>query len=763
MRRVLQRLVGLIASRGGVGLVVLALLLALRVWDPVPVEELRLRGFDFYQRISPRIPSLRPVVIVDIDEASIAAYGQWPWPRTMIADMVRRLTEWEVAAIAFDVIFPEPDRSSPDQAARHFRGLDEPLRRELGRLPANDAILAAAIKEGRVVLGRAGAQAFQGQPSQAAPETSFATLGPDPRPYLVGFPRILRNLPELEQAAAGRGLFSIRPESDGMVRRVPIVMQAGEDIYPALTLELLRVVSGSGAVLIRSDAAGVRGVAVPGLELPTDQHGRVWVHFSAYDKSRYVSARDIIEGRAAPDDLRGKLVLLGTSAIGLLDVKTTPVHASVPGVEVHAQVLESALTGALLTAPGIGAVLEMTAALIAGLLIALIAPGASAFTLFLVAALLVTALAAASWVLFVHYQLLLDATFPILATLAVYIAVVLIGYFREQMDRRRIRFAFAQYLSPSLVEQLADSPEKLVLGGETRVMTVLFSDVRGFTTISEAYKDDPQGLTRLMNRFLTPLTNAIVARQGTIDKYMGDAVMAFWNAPLDDPDHQLNACRAARDMLERVEKLNRVREKEAAAAGTPFIPIKMGIGINTGPCAVGNMGSDLRFQYTVMGDSVNLASRIEGLTKDFGVSIILGARTAQAVAGDFAVLEIDSIRVKGKTEPETIYTLMGGPEMLQSNEHRELEERWAAFLASWRKQDWAGARQAMSRCRSLCIEAGLGGVLDLYADRLRQLGQGALPGSEEPRPDEAPHSAARAEEPAAAQAQLAKPEVITSS
>jgi adenylate cyclase len=294
-------------------------------------------------------------------------------------------------------------------------------------------------------------------------------------------------------------------------------------------------------------------------------------------------------------------------------------------------------------------------------------------------------------------------------------------------------------------------------------MTVLFSDVRGFTTISEAYKDDPQGLTRLMNRFLTPLTNAIVARQGTIDKYMGDAVMAFWNAPLDDPQHQLNACRAARDMLERVEELNRVREKEAAAAGAPFIPIKMGIGINTGPCAVGNMGSDLRFQYTVMGDSVNLASRIEGVTKDFGVSIILGARTAQAVAGDFAVLEIDSIRVKGKTEPETIYTLMGGPEMLQSNEHRVLQERWTAFLAAWRRQDWAGARQAISRCRSLCVEAGLGGVLDLYADRLRQLGQGALLDGEEPRAEEARRSTVRGQEASAAQAQLAKPEVITSS
>jgi adenylate cyclase len=358
---------------------------------------------------------------------------------------------------------------------------------------------------------------------------------------------------------------------------------------------------------------------------------------------------------------------------------------------------------------------------LAGIMIALLAPVASALTLFAAAALAVAAFIAASWILYSRYQMLFDATFPVLATLAVYVTLVLIGYFREQVDRRRIRSAFAQYLSPSLVEQLASSPQKLVLGGEQRDMTVLFSDVRGFTTISETYKNDPQGLTTLMNRFLTPVTNAIVARNGTIDKYMGDAVMAFWNAPLDDPAQERNACQAAIDMLDRVTELNRVREQEAATNGMRYVPIKMGIGINTGRCAVGNMGSDLRFQYTVMGDSVNLASRLEGQTKSYGLSIIIGAATAATVAPDFALLEIDSLRVKGKTEPEVIYTIVGGAEIAQTPDYKSLQDHWSKFLVCYRKQDWTGALRAIEVCRGECERFDLAGLLDAYADRIRWL------------------------------------------
>ncbi|MGB8282478.1 MAG: adenylate/guanylate cyclase domain-containing protein, partial [Pseudolabrys sp.] len=627
------------------------------------------------------------------------------------------------AAIAFDVIFPEPDRSSLNEAVKHFRDLDDDTRGRLLHLPSNDEVFAQAIGRGNVVLGQAGINAFHPRSLEKPPETAFATVGPDPSPYLIAFPYILRNLPKLEQAAVGHGLISIRTERDGMVRRVPIVMQAEDKIVPALTLDLLRVATGSSTIMIRTDESGIQSVAVPGLELPTDRNGRIWVYFGPHDKARFVSAKDVVEGNVAPEIFAGKLVLVGTSAIGLLDVKTTPVLSAMPGVEVHAQLLEAALTNSLLVAPSYAIVVEMIGALIGGGVLALLAPAASVLMLFASAALAAAAFVAASWILFSRYQMLFDATFPLIATLSVYMSMVLMGYFREQLDRRRIRSAFAQYLSPTLVEQLANSPQRLVLGGEERVITVLFSDVRGFTTIAETYKDNPHGLTTLMNRFLTPLTNAIMARNGTIDKYMGDAVMAFWNAPLDDPAHESDACHAALDMLERVDALNQEREREASTSGTRFVPIKIGIGINTGRCTVGNMGSDLRFQYTVMGDSVNLASRLEGQTKAYGLPILIGSRTAAAVAGQFALLEIDSIRVKGKTEAEVIYAIVGRADVAASPEFRSLQDHWAMLRVCYRKQDWTGALKMIDLCRCECERLGLVGLIDAYADRIRRLEQ----------------------------------------
>jgi len=723
MKNVLRRSAQALASRRSVGLLLLAILLLIRVWDPRPLEELRLRSFDFFQTTSPRDSAVRPVVIVDIDESSLSAFGQWPWPRTILADLLTRLYEWQAAAIAFDVIFPEPDRSSLNEAVKHFRDLDDDTRGRLLHLPSNDEVFAQAIGRGNVVLGQAGINAFHPRSLEKPPETAFATVGPDPTPYLIAFPYILRNLPKLEQAAVGHGLISIRTERDGMVRRVPIVMQAEDKIVPALTLDLLRVATGSSTIMIRTDESGIQSVAVPGLELPTDRNGRIWVYFGPHDKARFVSAKDVVEGNVAPERFAGKLVLVGTSAIGLLDVKTTPVLSAMPGVEVHAQLLEAALTNSLLVAPSYAIVVEMIGALIGGGVLALLAPAASVLMLFASAALAAGAFVAASWILFSRYQMLFDATFPLIATLSVYMSMVLMGYFREQLDRRRIRSAFAQYLSPTLVEQLANSPQRLVLGGEERVITVLFSDVRGFTTIAETYKDNPHGLTTLMNRFLTPLTNAIMARNGTIDKYMGDAVMAFWNAPLDDPAHESDACHAALDMLERVDALNQEREREASTSGTRFVPIKIGIGINTGRCTVGNMGSDLRFQYTVMGDSVNLASRLEGQTKAYGLPILIGSRTAAAVAEQFALLEIDSIRVKGKTEAEVIYAIVGRADVAASPEFRSLQDHWAMLRVCYRKQDWTGALKMIDLCRCECERLGLVGLIDAYADRMRRLEQ----------------------------------------
>ncbi len=703
-------------------LLCLALLIgfaALRAADPAPVEEIRVRTFDAFQRIEPRKKTIRPVTIVDIDDKSLEKLGQWPWPRTRIADLVTELTRLGAVVIAFDAVFSEPDRLNPAFAADTFRNLDEETRTKLRALPSNDQIFADAIKASRVVLGESGLPEEIAALDKTLPVTGIAMLGEEPQRFMFDFPGLLRNVPVLEHAAAGRGLFTIRPERDGIIRRVPMIMQAQGQTMPSLTFEMLRVASGSGTILIKAEKAGIKSIGVKGFEIPTDHNGQLWVHYARNDASIYVPAVNVLEKNVAPDMIAGKLVLIGTSAVGLNDIKTTPVSRAMPGVEIHAQVLESALTGAVISQPIFGIAVEFATALLFGLLVIAFAPQFGPITLVVLGAAFASMLIGLSVYFYAHDRLLIDFTYPLMSTTAIYLTLIFTSFVREQAQRRQIRSAFGQYLSPALVEQLAQSPEKLVLGGEEREMTIMFSDMRGFTSISETYKSDPQGLTALMNRFLTPLTNAILNRKGTIDKYMGDAIMAFWNAPLDDKDHQLNACEAALDMLERVDGLNQAREQEAKEEGRPFIPLNVGVGLNTGTCVVGNMGSDQRFDYSVFGDSVNLASRLEGQSKEYGFPIIVGSRTALAVKDRFAILELDFIMVKGKKEPEVIYAIAGREDTAQSGRFQRLRNLTIEMLACYRNRDWDGALAAIARGRKTDEANSLELLYNLYEARIR--------------------------------------------
>jgi adenylate cyclase len=702
-------------------LICLALLIgfaAVRVADLAPIEELRVRTFDTFQLIEPRVKTARPVAIVDIDEASLARLGQWPWPRTRIADMVANLTKLGAVVIAFDVIFSEPDRLNPDAAADTFRNLDEATREKLRALPSNDQVFADTMQRSRVVLGESGLPYVISDLDQTLPVTGLAMLGEDPQRFMFNFPGLLRNTPVLEKAAGGRGLLTINPERDGIIRRVPMIMQAQGTTMPSLSFEMLRLATGTDTIFIKSDKAGIKSIGVKGFEIPTDRHGQLWVHFAHYDPSLYISAVDVLEGRVAPEKVARKLVLVGTSAVGLNDIKTTPVSPAMPGVEIHAQVLEAALTKRLLSQPLYGPLLEFGAAMLLGILVIAFAPKFGPITLVAVGALFATVLVGTSWYFYTHDRLLVDFTYPLLSTTSIYLTLIFSSFVREQAQRRQIRSAFGQYLSPALIEQLALSPEKLVLGGEEREMTIMFSDVRGFTTISESFKHDPQGLTTLMNRFLTPLTNAILARKGTIDKYMGDAIMAFWNAPLDDKEHQLNACEAAIDMLERIDELNKLREIEAQEGGPAYIPINVGVGLNTGTCVVGNMGSDLRFDYSVLGDSVNLASRLEGQSKEYGFPIIVGSKTALAAKDRFAILELDFIMVKGKKEPEVIYAIAGREDVAQSARFQRLRNLTIEMLACYRSRDWDGALAAIERGRLTDEAHSLEYLYKLYETRI---------------------------------------------
>ena len=701
-------------------LLLLFALVPLRLANPRPLEELRLRTFDFFQVLWPREQKSHPVVIVDIDEDSLKTIGQWPWPRTTIADLVTRITQAGAVAIGFDVVFAEPDRMSPAIAEQSFRGIDPDTRAKLDSLPSNDQVLADAIRQSsRVVVGETGtAQATQTPPGEATLQTGFAVRGSDPAPFLVTFSGLLRNVPAIEEAAAGRGLFSINPEHDGIIRRVPVIMSAQSTLVPSLTMEMLRVVTHSSAILVRVDQAGVQSVAVPGLIVPTDRNAQLWVHFNKHDPARYVSAKEVLQGTVDPDRLRGRLVLVGTSAIGLLDTKTTPLDPVLPGVEVHAQILESILSKSLLVNPNYAIGAELITAVFLGLAIIVTAPMLSATVVVLLGAFLIAGLVGLSLYLFVEHNLLIDFTYPLISSWLIYLVLTFVNYFREQKQRQQIRSAFGYYLSPHMVEQLARSPDKLVLGGEERRMTILFSDVRGFTTISEHYKDDPQGLTRLMNRFLTPLTNAIIERKGTIDKYIGDAIMAFWNAPVDDVDQEINACDAALEMQSRAAALNEELKREADANGGAYMPLKVGIGLNTGPCVVGNMGSDFRFNYSVLGDTVNVASRLEARTKDYRLPLVIGSRTAERAQGKFATMEIDLIQVKGKKQTEAVFTVLGRADLEQDPRCRELCELNAQMLARFRKQDWDGAIDLINRCRNVANGIDVAGLYDMYEERI---------------------------------------------
>jgi adenylate cyclase len=719
------------ASRLGLGRAVafalMIALAALRVVDPAPLEELRLRTFDFFQLAEPREASLHPAVIVDIDEESLKVLGQWPWPRTVIADLVDRLTGLGAAAIGFDVIFAEPDRYSPGSIIDLVPDLDEQSRERIRGLPSNDRILADVFRRSKVVLGESAVAGPGTGGGPARRQIGIASMGADPAPFLIAYPGILRNIPILEDAAAATGMLTIHPERDGIVRRVPLAMRAQGLILSSLSLAMLRAVSAAGQVIVRAAPSGIQSIGIRELELPTDRDGQIWVHFGRHDGARYVSAADVLAGRVPREKIEQKLVLIGTSATGLLDRQTTPVDPSMPGVEVHAQILENALSGTWISYPDYAMATELAAALLASLAIIIIAPALGAAPVAFLGIFIAASLGGASWYFYTRQGLLFDFTYPLSSALTVYLVLVFTNYLREQAQRAQVRSAFGQYLAPDLVEQLVHTPERLVLGGEEREMTFMFSDVRGFTSISEAYKHDPQGLTSLINRLLTPLTDAIISHKGTIDKYMGDAVMAFWNAPLADTHHARNACFAALEMKKRIAVLNSEREQEARPRGETFLPLKIGIGINTGNCVVGNMGSDLRFNYTVLGDAVNLTSRIEGQTKAYGVTIMAGAQTLASAGDDFAAIELDVIRVKGKTEPEVVHGLFGASDVATSESFRDLCRLTRQMLTCYRRQDWKKALEALDACRAFETEFELTAFFDLYAFRIRTFREVPLP------------------------------------
>jgi adenylate cyclase len=676
--------------------------------------------FDSYQRLSPRPYRDAGVRVVDIDDESVRRLGQWPWPRTDLAALAKAVGDAGAAAIAFDIVFSEADRTSPRfLAERQARQGAAPAQlAALRALPDHDTRFAEALGAAPSVLGFFLTQDRPGAAVQ--PKAGFAVAGTDPGASLTDYSGAILPLPPFQQAAAGLGFVSIRGDSDGIIRRVPLVAKANGALVPSLSAEALRVAQGAGGIIVRgSDASGEINAGAPetvGLkigeaEVPVTERGELWMHYTRPVAERTVPAWKILSGQLAPAEMEhlfsDRIVLIGAGAIGLRDLVATPMRERELGVVIHAQAVEQMVLGDFLERPDWTAGLEMALLLGAGILLALILPSIGALPGALLAGGLIAGVGAGSWYAFKAKSLLVDPSAPSLALLACYVVVTLFTYVREEKQRRYIHGAFDRYLSPELVKRITDDPSRLELGGEVREMTVLFCDIRGFSHISELM--GPQEIIRFLIAFLTPMTDILLARRATIDKYIGDAILAFWNAPLDDPDQHENAARAALEMVDRLDRLNETmpERKDASWPGR----VEIGIGLNAGPCCVGNMGSARRLSYSLIGDTVNLASRIEGLTKAYGVRILLGEELAQGLPA-FAVVEVDRVRVVGREKPATVHALLGDEDLARTPAFAAFAARHAKLLADYRDRRWDEAEQALAQNE----EAAAGyGLVSLYA------------------------------------------------
>jgi adenylate cyclase len=705
------------------------LLAAFFLWasDSDALSQFRLTVFDEFLRLKPRVYEPVPVRIVDIDDDSLARFGQWPWPRTLLAKLVNRLNELGVAAIAFDILFIEPDRTSPARLIEDMEGIapDDPLIARFAKMSDHDQIFATAIGRSHVVLGFAPrAKEHARLPESKA---TFAIAGDDPRPWVPHFRGAASSLGVLETAAAGNGILGMLPERDGISRRIPLVTAIGDRLYPSLAVDALRVAQGARTYVVKSTGAsgvtafgehsGVSSIKIGHVVVPTSADGTVWVHFTPHQPERFVPAWKILDGSADPDLIKDNIVLVGTTAEGLKEFRPTPLDPAAAGVEMHAQLVEQMLLGDNVERPNWARGAEAAFMLAIGAVLLLLLPRVGPKWTALLGLAVVAPAIGGSWYAFAEYNWLIDPVFPSLVGVLVYLASSTVMFVRTETERRQVRHAFGRYLSPAVIEQLAEHPERLTLGGELREMTLMFSDVRNFTTIAEGL--DAHGLTSFLNRYLTPMTDAIMSSRGTVDKYMADGIMAFWNAPLDDPAHAEHACRAALAMRSQLARLNDGWRAEAAAVNGPFREVRAGIGLNTGECVVGNLGSDQRFDYSVLGDDANVASRLEGQTKTYLVDVIIGERTAEQ-APQFALLELDLIQVVGKTKPVRIFFLFGDESIATTEAFASLACAHGSMIAAYRGRQWAEALAQLEICRNQAPDT-LRDFYLLYEERIADL------------------------------------------
>jgi len=671
------------------------------------------------------------IVIIDIDEASQAELGQWPWPRNTLATLVDRLfDDYGVRVLGLDALFAEAEETSAERVVDELSASaiaeDPAVADELARLRKS---LDSNYRFAESFIARDVVTGFVFKDSIRANEPE--TTGVLPRAIIRGdaiagvtVPFIdargfAGNLPDLQENAITGGFFdSPLIDADGVFRRAPLVQRFRGDLYPSLALAVARIALGTPDVGLvfavqkngRRSGLELEALLLGDRRIPVNEQVAVYIPFRGPQESfRFISAKDVLSGSAPAELLEGKIALLGASAAGLLDLRSTPVGQRYIGVEAHANLIAGLLDGSIRQQPAWSDGLEFVLLLLVAVLTAVLLPRLSPLAAL---ALLIGTLGATMigniW-MWNSLGLIIPVASVLSYTLIVSMLQITYGFFVEQRNKRHLSQIFGQYIPPALVEEIDASGEEISLEGETREMSVLFSDVRSFTTISEGL--DATELTRLMNEFLTPFTGVIQKHRGTIDKYMGDAVMAFWGAPLADEDHARHALLSAFDMILAVQQLDApFRDKNWPA-------IRVGVGIASGEMNVGNMGSEFRIAYTVMGDTVNLGSRLEGLTKQYGVDIIVNERTRDLVP-DFVFRELDIVRVKGKTEPAAIFEPLG-PGADISQQTAEMLDTYADALAAYRGKQWDAAATAFENLRHHSDDL----LYNVYLDRIERFRQ----------------------------------------
>ena len=662
------------------------------------------------------------VVILDIDEKSLLTLGQWPWERDLIAEIIDNLFEhYDVNSVGFDMMFAEPDTDSSSQLfhqlAKAELKKDSAYQKQYKKLlPVldRDKVFSKSLKDRRTILGFA----FIHEAN------SLRTILPNPAPILPDSiidqlslhdqETYIANLPVLQNNAFGGGFIdnpSIAYDQDGVFRRVPLLQKHNGKIYESLAFGLFRAAIGSPTIEIQVEGSDDEEVffdwiKVGDYHIPVDKESNILVPYRGYSKSfPYISAVDVLNKSAKREDLKGAIILIGTSAAGLKDLRTTPFETGYPGVEVHANIVSGIIEDRIKEQPSYTYALEFLLLLGLGIFLSIILPRLSPLLTTVITILTLIILISGNLYAWQSMNLVLPLTNSLLLVIMLFGLHMSYGFFMESHNKRQITRLFGQYVPPELVDEISLHPEALSVDGETREMSVLFSDVRSFTTISENL--DPKELTRFINGFLTPMTKIIHQNRGTIDKYMGDAIMAFWGAPLSDENHAKNTLIAGMSMIEGMKTLS----SEFKQRGWP--EIKVGVGINSGPMNVGNMGSEFRMAYTVLGDTVNLGSRLEGLTKNYGVDIIVSEYTKEAVP-DFEYRLLDKVKVKGKDRPVTIYEPLGPHTEITVEQFAELEQYQQA-LDNFHRMNWAESQLQFSELIRLHPQRKL---YTMYLDRI---------------------------------------------